>query len=370
MFGKNKDKNKQKKFYHIKNLINSINDNYSIIYETKEYYYCCLSIKNVKDLFKTKIGGFMDKLEMWFERIKNYPRLKLNEAQKLYKEMIKENDDDKKIKMRNNLINSTIYVILNCLKNSDLDILENGSYDMDDIISSTIEYYINEVDNGNLLNVPCFSSLFGKTYYSYLSSIFVPQKEDIEISKFITLYNFGDLMEIFLLLKRNNDDITFEDYLNEVRNVEYIDGWNCYKGSENYLYKCFQTFQNIYSKININDNNIPSKTKLMFMRHLLADISLREDFSLTPKDDSNFEDEVINDVLIKKSIDYIVNHSELQEREIDILIKRFGIGDESVKTLEQIGNIYRLSGARIGKIEENALKKLRNPKIKRNIYID
>lgn len=360
----------RKKFYHIKNLINSINDNYSIIYETKEYYYCCLSIKNVKDLFKTKIGGFMDKLEMWFERIKNYPRLKLNEAQKLYKEMIKENDDDKKIKMRNNLINSTIYVILNCLKNSDLDILENGSYDMDDIISSTIEYYINEVDNGNLLNVPCFSSLFGKTYYSYLSSIFVPQKEDIEISKFITLYNFGDLMEIFLLLKRNNDDITFEDYLNEVRNAEYIDGWNCYKGSENYLYKCFQTFQNIYSKININDNNIPSKTKLMFMRHLLADISLREDFSLTPKDDSNFEDEVINDVLIKKSIDYIVNHSELQEREIDILIKRFGIGDESVKTLEQIGNIYRLSGARIGKIEENALKKLRNPKIKRNIYID
>ena len=73
-----------------KNILNSINDNYSIIYETKEYYYCCLSIKNVKDLFKTKIGGFMDKLEMWFERIKNYPRLKLNEAQKLYKEMIKE----------------------------------------------------------------------------------------------------------------------------------------------------------------------------------------------------------------------------------------------------------------------------------------
>ena len=76
----------------MEHLINSINDNYSIIYETKEYYYCCLSIKNVKDLFKTKIGGFMDKLEMWFERIKNYPRLKLNEAQKLYKEMIKEND--------------------------------------------------------------------------------------------------------------------------------------------------------------------------------------------------------------------------------------------------------------------------------------
>ena len=89
----------------------------------------------------------MDKLEMWFERIKNYPQLKLDEAQKLYTEMIKENDNDKKINIRNNLINSTLYVVLNYLKNSDLDILENGSYDMDDIVSSTIEYYINEIDN-------------------------------------------------------------------------------------------------------------------------------------------------------------------------------------------------------------------------------
>ena len=312
----------------------------------------------------------MDKLEMWFEKIKNYPQLKLDEAQKLYTEMIKENDNDKKINIRNNLINSTLYVVLNYLKNSDLDILENGSYDMDDIVSSTIEYYINEIDNGNLLNVQSFSYLFRSTYYSYLSSTFVPQKEDIEISKFITSYNFGYLMKIFLLLKRNNDDVTFENYLNEVRNSEYVDGWYCYKVSENYLYKCFQVFQNIYSKININDNSIPSRTKLEFMRHLLADIYLREDISLTMKYDSNFEDEVINDVLIKKSIDYILNHSELQEREIDVLIKRFGIDDGNIKTLEHIGNIYGLSKERIREIEVKALRKLRHPTIKKNIYID
>lgn len=304
----------------------------------------------------------MDKIEMWFERIKNYPQLKLDEAQKLYIEMIKENDNDKKIKIRNNLINSTLYVVLNYLKNSDLNILKNGSYDMDDIVSSSIEYYINEIDNGNLLNVQSFSYLFRSTYYSYLSSTFVPQKEDIEISKFITSYNFGYLMKIFLLLKRNNDDVTFENYLNEVINSEYVDGWYCYKGSENYLYKCFQVFQNIYSKINVNDNSIPSRTKLEFMRHLLSDIYLRENISLTMKDDSNFEDEVINDVLIKKSINYIVNHSELQEREIDVLIKRFGIDDGNIKTLEHIGDIYGLSRDRIRQIEVKALRKLRRKK--------
>ena len=88
------------------------------------------------------------------------------------------------------------------------------------------------------------------------------------------------------------------------------------------------------------------------MRHLLADIYLREDISLTMKYDSNFEDEVINDVLIKKSIDYILNHSELQEREIDVLIKRFGIDDGNIKTLEHIGNIYGLSKERIREIEK------------------
>ncbi|OKZ83786.1 MAG: hypothetical protein BHW07_00765 [Clostridium sp. CAG_433_25_7] len=155
----------------------------------------------------------------------------------------------------------------------------------------------------------------------------------------------------------------------DLNSIYYFEEFSEWLETQEKISKIYRSYLHNFG-LDINDNNIPSKTKLMFMRHLLADISLREDFSLTPKDDSNFEDEVINDVLIKKSIDYIVNHSELQEREIDILIKRFGIGDESVKTLEQIGNIYRLSGARIGKIEENALKKLRNPKIKRNIYID
>lgn len=314
----------------------------------------------------------MDKLKLWFEKISSYQKLNLKEVQDLYIKMINETDIDTKIKIRNDIINSTLYAVLNYLKNSNLDILENSSYDMDDIISATIEFYINQIDKGSLLSISGFSNLFGSTYYSYLNSLFVPQKEDIEISQIIGLDNFGDFMEIFLYLKRNKDDASFEEFLDIVKNSRLgyrFDEYD-FNSLKKYFYKCYQTFQNIYSKVNIDDDNIPSKTKLKFMRHLLIDISLRENISLTMISECDLEIEIINNYLIQKSIDYIVNDSGLEEREIDILIKRFGIEDGKGMNLDQIGIIYGKSRERIRQIEAKALRKLRSPYRRQNIYSD
>ena len=312
------------------------------------------------------------KLENFEKQIVSLKQIKLNEAQELYRKMINETDNNKKIKIRNDIVNSTLYAVLNYLKNSNLDILENGSYDMDDIISATIEFYINEIDNGNLLNISGFSNLFGSTYYTYLSSIFVPQKEDIEIGKIICLDNFGDLMEIFLFLKRNKDEVLFEDYLDTIKKTSlgYKFDEYYFNSLKTYFYKCYEVFQNIYSKVNINDDNIPSKTKLKFMRHLLIDISLRENISPTMISDDDFETELINNYLIQKSIDYIINDSGLQRIEIDVLIKRNGIEDGERMNLDQVGMIYGKSGERIRQIEAKALRKLRSPGRRQNIYID
>ncbi len=314
----------------------------------------------------------MDKLRLWFERISGYQKLKLNEAQELYKKMINETDNNKKIKIRNDIINSTLYAVLNYLKNSNLDILENGSYDMDDIISATIEFYINEIDNGNLLNISVFSNLFGSTYYAYLSNMFVHQKEDIEISQIIGLDNFGDLMKLFLFLKRNKDEVLFEEYLDTIKKSRFGYRFDEYyfNNLKTYFYKCYETFQNIYSKVNIDDENLPPKTKLKFMRHLLIDISLRENISPTMASECDFETELINNYLIQKSIDYIINDSGLQEREIGVLIKRYGLEDGEIMNLEQVGMIYGKSGGRIGQIEATALRKLRSPGRRQNIYND
>ena len=62
----------------------------------------------------------------------------------------------------------------------------------------------------------------------------------------------------------------------------------------------------------------------------------------------------------------------LDKREQEIIKRRFGIGNEEPKTLEQIGNIMGFSKERIRQIENSALQKLRNVDYINNLrsYLD
>jgi RNA polymerase primary sigma factor len=51
----------------------------------------------------------------------------------------------------------------------------------------------------------------------------------------------------------------------------------------------------------------------------------------------------------------------LTEREKKILMLRFGINDDCPRTLEEVGNVFRVTRERVRQIEAKALKKLRHP---------
>ena len=51
----------------------------------------------------------------------------------------------------------------------------------------------------------------------------------------------------------------------------------------------------------------------------------------------------------------------LTEREKKILVMRFGIHDGSARTLEEVGNVFKVTRERVRQIEAKALKKLRHP---------
>ncbi len=53
--------------------------------------------------------------------------------------------------------------------------------------------------------------------------------------------------------------------------------------------------------------------------------------------------------------------STLTDREKRILILRFGIADGSAKTLEEVGNVFKVTRERVRQIEAKALRKLRHP---------
>ena len=53
--------------------------------------------------------------------------------------------------------------------------------------------------------------------------------------------------------------------------------------------------------------------------------------------------------------------SELTPREEQVLRKRFGIGEKSDHTLEEVGKLFNVTRERIRQIEAKALRKLRHP---------
>lgn len=53
--------------------------------------------------------------------------------------------------------------------------------------------------------------------------------------------------------------------------------------------------------------------------------------------------------------------STLTEREKKILMLRFGIADGAAKTLEEVGNVFKVTRERVRQIEAKALRKLRHP---------
>ena len=63
--------------------------------------------------------------------------------------------------------------------------------------------------------------------------------------------------------------------------------------------------------------------------------------------------------MLKEEMDTAL--ASLTEREKKILILRFGINDSCPRTLEEVGNIFRVTRERVRQIEAKALKKLRHP---------
>ena len=74
-------------------------------------------------------------------------------------------------------------------------------------------------------------------------------------------------------------------------------------------------------------------------------------------EESPIED--IHQEQVSKTIQEVL--ATLDEREADIIARRFGLGNRRAQTLDDIGKDYGLSKERIRQIEEKAMRKLRNP---------
>ncbi|MCR5743812.1 MAG: RNA polymerase sigma factor RpoD [Lachnospiraceae bacterium] len=88
------------------------------------------------------------------------------------------------------------------------------------------------------------------------------------------------------------------------------------------------------------------------------------------EDDSNLGDFVadkdgvtpegnVETVMLREQIDLILG--DLKERERQVIVLRFGLEDGHPRTLEEVGQVFKVTRERIRQIEAKALRKLRNP---------
>ena len=136
-------------------------------------------------------------------------------------------------------------------------------------------------------------------------------------------------------------------------------------------------YKNVYAKLSTELNREPSdeeimnvlklpKEKLFLIRKAME----REPISLDMPigDEINLEDYIPDDetktpeaktekLLLKSDIEELLKI--LTTREQEIIVQRFGIGNQNIKTLEELGKKMGFSKERIRQIEEKAVRKLR-----------
>ncbi len=107
------------------------------------------------------------KLENWWENYKIYPKLSISEVKTLYLQYQQTNDK----KIFEEIINGTMYLIYNSLKNYYYVNYNATDFDIEDIIMNSIELWIKYLKSGKILNLQLFSEYFRRNFHYQLISM-------------------------------------------------------------------------------------------------------------------------------------------------------------------------------------------------------
>lgn len=121
------------------------------------------------------------------------------------------------------------------------------------------------------------------------------------------------------------------------------------------------TDEELAKALNLSIKKIKAIKKAMLPSPLSLDVPIAEDLCLEDyiADDAYFAPEkIVENRCLRSDIERCL--IMLNERERNILIGRFGLNGEKVKTLEELGTEYGFSKERIRQLEASILEKIRN----------
>ena len=282
-----------------------------------------------------------------YEQISCFEKLKLANAQELYKKAMNVSNSDLKKMYMDKLILGTLHVVYNYIAKHDLMLFSSSLYSIDDIISAFTEVWIQKIYKGELLNISRYSNLFTSTFFN---EVYVKMGGiNFEISDLfgISYDKFVDLFYSYFKLKNANTEFDYNAFRENICGDDDID--------EDILF----FFEEIYKKLSLSKDEI-SKFAIKNYLKLFIDSSMFGSFSNDMVDGNDMETEIAN----KDNFQGFVRNLDLilkNDREKDIIFHRFGLGDNAQMSYDELAKKYGITIERIRQIEVKAIRKLRYP---------
>ena len=307
---------------------------------------------------------YISKLDKWYQEISSIEKLKIDEAKELYKKAKMSSDVNTKKIFMDKIILGTLYVVFDYIKRNDIEMFYSSSFDMDDIISSFNEVWINKIYNGDLLKVDSFSNIFTTSFFSEVYKKLCGDEIVIKEQFGISTECLIDLLSSYIYLKNSGKNFNANDLISKCK--EY-NKWFCYGTVD--VENVIPLLDKIYTNLNIKNEctlNI-AKTKIYEFIRVIINIGMFDRLNNNFKDEVNYEDKVIEknyNEKFKKDVDSVL----IDERKKSIIHERFGLDTGEPETLEMVGKRHSLTKLRVGQIEAKSLRYLRrNAKIRNYI---
>ena len=293
----------------------------------------------------------MDILNNWYERISSFDKLKISEAQELYNYAINTDDSNKRKEIFKKIINGTLYVVLDHIKDNNLNIVSRTSEDINDIISSFIEEWIKTLYRGRLLEVEAYSYIFNSSFYNRFTKNILSYDysvtENVGIYSTQVCYIFKD----YLNYRNNNLDISYSDFLKILNRYGYYEIYNgCYL-------EAYDLFNQLYNHMNIDkldDCNL-SMTRFEDLKNLFFNNAIEDD--LIESYYYTFEDKVL-DNLYSEEFMKLIDESDLTNRQ-RLVLDLSGLVDGKYYSLEKLSKIMGITYRRVKQLRSSALLKVR-----------
>lgn len=293
----------------------------------------------------------------WQEQIKNFPKLEFNDAKKLYKALLKEENLLEQKKIRDELICGTLHFIGKQISNNHLFFIKSIHFDMNDVIDAYIEEWIKEIDAGRLLYTERLSSIFDITFISRVVSNLIGKKDNSELS----IPNFSDFLIQYITIKGENGKVKRGDFFSLIRQ-------NLTQYDEDYLfmvYNILEKLANAFEEYGIEINKTNAK-KFKYLLIMYAMELMRADIDKIKVEDVS---EQVIDRLYGARVVQSVLSSDLTDREKDVLVMHFGLNGSNSCNYDTIAQKHKITKSRVLQIECRALRRLRHPSRLKNIKI-